>query len=341
MKKFILLLVFLLSFSAKSQELELLLLANDDASLLMKNYMSPVMDGMLYSLNNGWYHTAKTHKKLGFDITINVNAAITPNSSKTFQFNSSDYQFLSIESGDSKIQTVMGSNNNSAIAVRIPDANNYKVTQFTMPDGIGGDVPLNAIPSPMIQASIGIPFDTDISIRYLPKINTDDVEGNLIGVGIKHNLMQYFSALDKLPLNVAVFGGYTTMNTTYNLANIDGLAGSNQEATFKLNAFTIQTLASLDFPFITIYGGIGYDKGTSTLKLNGTYTLDYEIKDSNDNVIDTVSESVTDPINMNFNANGPRGTLGLRIGFGFFKIYGDYTIKEYNTVSAGIAFSFR
>ncbi len=338
MKKLSLLLVFLLSFSAKSQDLDLLLLAKDDTSLLMKNYMSPVMEGMLYSLNNGWYHTAKTHKKLGFDFTINANAAIVPNSSKTFQFNESDYQYLSLESGDSKIQTVMGSNNNSIIGVRIPDGNggNFKVATIDMPDGIGGDVPLNAVPSPMLQVSIGIPFDTDISIRYLPKINTDDVDGNLIGFGVKHNLMQYFGPLGRLPLNVAILGGYTSMTTTYNIDKVNG-----QEVDFKLNAFTIQTIASLDFPFVTIYGGIGYDKGTSTLKLKGTYGLDYDITDSNGNVINTVRESVSNPINMDFDANGARGTLGVRFSLGFFKIYGDYTIKEYNTVSAGIAFSFR
>jgi len=336
MKKTILLLTLLLSLSAKSQNLESLLLANNDANLLLENYMSPVMEGMLYGLNNGWYHTAKTHKKLGFDITINANAAIVPNSKKTFQFNESDYQYLTLESGDSNIQTVMGSNNNSNIAVRIPEANNYKVTEFTMPDGIGGDVPLNAVPSPMIQASVGLPFSTDISIRYLPKINTDDVEGNLIGFGIKHNLIQYLGPLDKLPLNVAVFGGFTTMTTTYNIDEINA-----QEVDFKLNAFTIQTIASLDFPFITIYGGVGYDKGTSTLKLKGTYNLEYEIKDDNGNVVDTINESVTNPINMDFNANGARGTLGLRFSLGFFKIYGDYTFKDYNTISAGMAFSFR
>lgn len=337
MKKLSLLLIFLLSFSAKSQELELLLLAKDDASLLMKNYMSPVMEGMLFSLNNGWYHTAKTHKKLGFDITINFNAAIVPNSAKTFQFNASDYQYLSLESGSSEINTVVGSNNNSVIGIRIPEANDYKVAQFTMPDGIGGDLPLNAVPSPMIQASVGLPFSTDISIRFLPKINTDDVEGNLIGFGIKHNLMQYLGPIDKLPLNLAIFTGYTTMSTTYDMSATNGLPGNNQEATFKLNAFTVQALASLDFPIITIYGGIGYDKGTSTLKLKGTYELEYTVEGTGT----TVNESVTDPINMDFNANGARGTIGLRFNIGFFKIYGDYTIKEYNTVSTGIAFSFR
>ena len=259
-----------MGFSANSQDLELLLLANDDASLLMGKYMSPVMDGMLFSLNNGWYHTAKTHKKLGFDITLNVNAAIVPSASKSFQFNPNDYEYLNLESGNSTIQTVMGDNNNSEIGVRIPEANNYKVAKFTIPHGIGEDLPLNAVPSPMIQASIGLPSNTDLSIRYLPSINTDDIEGNLIGFGIKHNLMQYFGALDKLPLNLAIFGGFTMLNTTYNIEEINGLSGKNQEITFKLNAFTIQTIASLDFPFITIYGGLGYDKGTSTLKLKGT-----------------------------------------------------------------------
>tara|TARA_R110001583_G_scaffold163350_1_gene315465 strand:+ start:13023 stop:14039 length:1017 start_codon:yes stop_codon:yes gene_type:complete len=338
MKKITLVLLFLATLSAKSQDLDLLLLANDDASLLMKNYMTPVMDGMLYSLNNGWYHTAKTHKKLGFDITINVNAAMVPNSAKTFQFNESDYDFLSIVGGNNKIETVMGGSNSDKISVEIPtEAGDFKIAEFTMPDGIGKDVPLNAVPSPMIQASVGIPFDTDISIRFLPKINTDDVDGNLIGFGIKHNLMQYFGPLDRLPLNIAIFGGFTSMNTTYTIDKTN-----NQEVAFKLNAFTIQTIASLDFPLVTIYGAIGYDKGTSTLKLKGTYSLSYDIEDTSGNVIKTITEnSDPDPINMDFDANGARGTLGLRFNLGFFKLYGDYTIKEYNTVSAGMAFSFR
>ncbi|WP_457609658.1 DUF6588 family protein [Lutibacter sp.] len=338
MKKLsLILLFFILSFSSKSQNLDILLLASDDASLLFKNYMSPIMNGMAYSLNDGWYSTAKTHKKLGFDISFNVNTAIVPKSSRTFLFNANDYQYLTLESGDSNIQTIMGSNNNSKIGVRIPEANGYKVADFNMPDGVGGDLPLNAVPSPVIQASIGMPFSTDISIRFLPSINTNDVEGNMFGIGIKHNLMQYLGLLDKLPLNVALFAGYTTMSSTYNLQNVSTLAGNNQEASFNLSAYTIQAIASLDFPIITLYGGVGYDKGSSTLKIKGTYQLEYTLENTNI----TITDSVTDPINMDFNANGVRGTLGARLNLGFFKFYGDYTIKEYNTVTAGIAFSFR
>jgi len=339
MKKLVLLILTLvLSYSAKSQDLDVLLKAGDDASLLFQNYMTPVMDGMSYSLNDGWYTTAKTHKKLGFDLTINISTAIVPKSSRTFQFTAADYQYLTLESGNSEIQTVMGGNNNSTIGVRIPYGNgNYKVAEINMPDGVGGDMPLNAVPSPMIQASVGVPFSTDISLRILPKINTNDIDGSLFGIGIKHNLMQYFGPLDKLPLNIALFAGYTTMTSTYNLQNVSSLAGNNQEAAFKLNAYTVQAVASLDFPIITLFGSVGFDKGNSTLKIKGTYELEYTDTGSNT----TITESVTDPINMDFNANGFRGTLGARFNLGFFKIYGDYTLKEYNTISAGISFSFR
>lgn len=336
-KTTLILLTFILSISSKSQELELLLLAKGDANLLMQNYMSPIMNGMTYSLNNGWYHTAKTHKKFGFDITINANAAIVPSSDKSFQFKASDYQYLSLQSGSSTISTVMGSTNNTVLNVRIPEANNYKIAQFTMPDGIGDDLPLNAVPSPMIQASLGLPLSTDISVRFLPNANSSDVKGNLIGFGLKHNIMQYFGPLDKLPLNISVLGGYTTMDLTYNMQNISGLPGSNQSATFKLNSYTIQALASLDFPVISLYGGIGFDKGDSELKINGSYNLSYTIEGSNT----TVTETITDPINLDFAADGMRGTLGARLNLAFFKIFADYTVKDYNTVTAGIAFSFR
>ena len=328
----------LISFSFKAQELEILLLANDDANLLLKNYMSPVMLGMQHSLNNGWYHTAKTHKKFGFDITIQANAAVVPNNQQSFNFNAEDYKYLSVDSGSSNtINTIMGGKNTTTINVRVPEANDFKVATFTMPDGIGEDLPLNAVPSPMIQASIGLIPNTDISIRYLPEINTDDVSGNLIGFGLKHNLMSYFGPLDKLPLNIAIMGGFTSMNMNYNIQNSSGLQGTNQEAVFKLNAYTVQAIASLDFPVITIYGGLGYDKGSSTLKLNGTYKLDYTFE----NTSSTVTESVTDPINMDFDTSSMRATLGARLNIRFFKIFGDYSIKEFNTVSAGIAFSFR
>jgi hypothetical protein len=326
-----------MSISVKSQELEVLLLAKSDANLLIKNFLEPVNEGMLFNLNNGWYHTAKTHKKFGFDITVNANASIVPSKSRSFEFIASEYQYLTLESGSSTINNAMGGKNNSKIGVRIPEAGNVKVAQFTMPNGIGDDLPFNAAPTPMIQASVGLFLDTDIAIRYLPKTNTNEFESNLFGFGIKHNLMQYFEPLDKLPLNISLFAGYTSMDTYYDLNAIPDLPGANQEAIFNLKAYTVQALASLDFPVVTLYGGIGFENGTSELKMKGTYELSYTLEGTNT----TVSETITNPINMKFNIDGVRATAGVRLNLAFFKIFADYTMHEYNTISTGIAFSFR
>ena len=39
-----------------------------DASKLMNAYLNPMIEGLSYGFNGGWYTTAKAHKTLGFDI---------------------------------------------------------------------------------------------------------------------------------------------------------------------------------------------------------------------------------------------------------------------------------
>ncbi len=134
------------------------------------------------------------------------------------------------------------------------------------------------------------------------------------------------------------------MNVSYNIADenaTDNVVVTDGKAEFKMNAITVQALASLDFPIISLYGGLGYNIGNATTKMKGNYEVTYDIEDSSGNTISTISESVTDPINLDFEANGVRATLGARLNLAFFKIFADYTIQEYNTVSAGIALSFR
>lgn len=336
-----------MTFSFYAQELETILLASDDASKLSQNYLNPGVKGLMYSINGAWYTTAKTHKKLGFDITISANASFVPDAEKLFAFNASDYTFLSLPNGETSLPTVMSENNiATAVDVRIPVGNGtFKVASFNMPGGITDDLPVNAVPSPMLQVGVGLVLNTDVNLRYIPKLNFDDnVEIDLIGFGVKHDLMQYLGPLDRLPLNISVLVAYTNMNVSYNIKDesaTDNVVVTDGKAEFKMNAMTFQALASLDFPIITLYGGLGYNLGDATTKMKGNYEVTYDIEDSNGNTISTISESVTDPINLDFKSNGVRATVGARLNLAFFKIFADYTLQEYNTVSAGIALSFR
>jgi Family of unknown function (DUF6588) len=348
MKKYALLVLLLItSYTSQSQELETILIAAEDASKLTQNYINPVMKGLMYSMNGGWYTTAKTHKKFGFDITINANASFVPNADQMFAFIPSDYQFLSLPNGETSLPTVMSENDtetNVDISIPVGDGT-FKVASFDMPGGITNDLPVNAIPTPMVQVGLGLPFKTDIKLRLVPNLNFDDnVEASLFGLGLQHNVLQYFGPLEKLPLSVSVLAAFTSMNVTYNIEDenaTDNVAVTNGQAEFKMNTWTVQAIASLDFKIITFYGSLGYNNGKSTIKMKGDYDLTYDLEDGNGIVVGTVNETISNPINLDFDANGVRATIGTRLNLGPFKIFGDYTLQEYNTATLGIALSFR
>ena len=112
MKRIIFILLCCLATIAagKAQNLGDILLAADDAGKLTENYISPAMKGLMYSMNGGWYSTAKTHKKFGFDLTIGINASLVPDEAQSFAFVQGDYSFLTLPNGESELQTVMSEN---------------------------------------------------------------------------------------------------------------------------------------------------------------------------------------------------------------------------------------
>jgi len=63
----------------------------------------------------------------------------------------------------------------------------------------------------------------------------------------------------------------------------------------------------------------------------GDYTLSYGAQ----------TRTISDPLTSKFDASGFRTTGGVRLSLGFFKIFGSYTLQEYNTANLGVAFSFR
>ncbi|AUP80424.1 DUF6588 family protein [Flavivirga eckloniae] len=333
MKKITLLcLLFLVTHVSRSQELEsILLAARDDANKLTAAYISPAMKGLIYGMNSGWYHTAKAHKKLGFDITIGLNASMVPSKDELFDIASLGLTSINAP-GSTLTPTVAGSGDGVMLNVDGTVQGQVVTASFQMPEGINDDLPLGAVPTPTIQVGVGLPYKFDVMLRAVPKVGSDDVKTSLFGVGLKKEITSIFGPLDKLPLHVSLLGAFTTMNLDY---GIDGntIPGQNQNAEFKLNSYTFQAIGSLNFPVINIYGGLGYTGGSSTLKMLGTYELQY------DNIPTVIP--VTDPISLDFNAGGFRTTLGVRLSLGFFKLFADYTLQEYNTLSAGMAFSFR
>lgn len=342
MKKFaIAILVMFFSITVKAQDgLEAILLAGkEDAGKLTEAYMNPAMKGLIYGMNSGWYHTAQAHKTFGFDFSFGLNASMVPSKDELFKF--ADLGLSSSTTSTSLTgATVAGTNTLEApVEIKTFIDGQEVSASFNMPAGVKEDLPLNAVPTPSVQFTLGLPKQFDVMVRFVPEVGSDDVKGNLFGIGLKKEITSLFGPIEKLPLHISVLGAYTNMDVNYNIQNDSSIPGANQVATFNLSSYTVQAIASINFPIINFYGGIGYGAGTSDLKMLGTYVLEYNTGFPAPN--DTVEKTVTDPINLNFDVSGVRATLGTRLSLGFFKIFADYTLQEYNTLSAGIAFSFR
>ena len=337
MKKIIIsLLLFTISGLSYGQ-LEEVFAARDDAAIYTKQYLNPAMKGLMYNLNNGWYTSGKTHKKLGFDITIFASTSIVPDEDKVFQFIASDYNYLSISSGSSTLPTVAGGTTNTVLEA----TNDGDSITFDAINGIGDEWPENffipvSVPTPMVQLGLGLPNKTDIKLRFFPNTNKDGVSYGLFGIGVQHNLSQYFKVLDKIPtLNISGLGAFTRANVIYTPDNT-GVSGNNQSIEMQINSYTLQVIGDIDLKIINFYLGMGYTTGNTNLDALGTYEFDFD-----DNGTIESDEIITDPIKLDFAISGVKTTIGTRLNLGPVKIFGDYTLQKYSSITVGLALSIR
>ncbi|WP_394331631.1 DUF6588 family protein [Tenacibaculum agarivorans] len=327
------------TMSSFSQDVETILLARDDAQKLMNAYLDPSFKGFVYSMNNGWYHTAKVHKKFGFDISIGGNFSFIPDADKVFDI--STIGLSNATSSDrNTTPTVAGGTDQRATVTYTTTVQGQNVSaDFLMPEGVGDDVPFNAVPAPSLQASVGLPFKLDVMLRFVPKVGSDNVKGGLFGVGLKKEITDWFGVVDKTPLHISLLAAYTNMNVDYDIEDATGdVATNNGAIEFDLNSYTVQAIASLNLPVINFFGGVGYNGGSTSLNVLGEYVLTYETTTTPSVAI---TETVTNPFSLSSSTGSFNATVGTRLSLGFFKIYGSYTLQEYGSLNAGIAFSFR
>ncbi|MEJ2051070.1 MAG: hypothetical protein P8Y60_14745 [Calditrichota bacterium] len=75
------------------QQLEGLLQTNAE------NYVKPLVTSTGIGLNSGIYRTAKVHKLLGFDISINATGILLPDSAKFYTFDTSQLGSYTLSQG--------------------------------------------------------------------------------------------------------------------------------------------------------------------------------------------------------------------------------------------------
>jgi hypothetical protein len=335
---FKIILLFFSPFLFSQNGLENLLLApKDESQNLFERYLKPALKGSIYLMNSGWYSTAKVHKKLGFDLTISLNSVVVPDGEKSFDISN----FKLIESEIKNLPSIFGDSKNEELNVIIPKSDLHpqlKATFFS-PGGIKDQLPLGIVSSPSIQVSIGLPFKSEVTLRYLPEYNRNRVYFSNYGIGFKHDILQYFTFLKKIPsLNVSAFGAYSIMSINYDIQSAERFRGINQITEFDITNYKFQILTSFNLKIIEFYGGIGISGGNSSFSINGEYELDYVV-DGDSNTKFPIK--ISDPVKINYSIHELSKNFGFKFKFLFLHAFIDYTFQEYDVVTIGTSINFR
>jgi hypothetical protein len=342
-------LVSTLTSSAQSALSNLIKSGPDDATKLLNAYAEPLFKGFGTGMNSNWNNTAKTKKLLHFDLRITATAAFVPSSDKSFDVTKiglSDH-IGPKDPSQTITPTFAGDKNGIPPTLNIYDDNHQKVEEFQMPAG-----QLAIIPSPQVQLTVGLPKNTDITVRGIPQINFGDNIGSvsMIGVGLKHDIMQDIAGkvADKLvPFDLAISLAYSRLNMSVPL-DVQPDQGavpknsqqstdfSNQHFEGHFNSFLAQAIISKKLLFFTPFLSVGYSTANADVSTVGNYPV-------TTGAVLTVPTytTFTNPIKIKENTiSGIRADLGFQLSLPVFRLYASYSVAKYQSVSAGIGFGF-
>lgn len=314
---------------------KLLISGVNDAKTFAKSYITPGAESLMYSMNSGWYSTAKVHKPLGFDVSVVASGHFVNNSDQSFDLNVADYENIRFEDGSQskQVATVFGENSPGVFVIaRVEENGLNQDIEILLPNGVSSNS-VDVLPAAFLQAELGLTKSTEIKVRYFPKTNIEDVETEMIGVAVQHEFTAWLPLRRLLPVSISGLAAYTNLDSQFDFSGDVALRGENQRLELNADTWLFEVIASTKLPIINFYGGLGYVTGDSDLDLKGTYIIE--------STIFTQERVLTDPFTVNNDISGLRATIGAKLKLGFFGLNADYTFQEYETVSIGIHFGFR
>lgn len=258
----------------------------------VKGYMQPFADLFGANLNSGYYRTAAVPVAgFHFEFDIIVMGAMVGDAEKKFNATApSGFTPATFESA-----TIFG--DEGKVVTDSPTRLTYR----------GADGVFNTTMMPMAtpQIKVGSLYGTEFLGRfgYVPALGDNFESTTLWAIGARHNLNQWFGTLP-LDLSAAVY--YSSLSTG---------------ELMKFNGLMVGAQASKEFGILTVYGGLGYQSSTLTLKYESTVP--------------------SAPGNVEITLDGKNNfafTAGAGLSFGIFKIFADINVGSVTNLSGGIGF---
>ena len=297
-------------------------------------------------MNSGWTNTAKTLGFLHFDIRVTGTAVVVPSYAKAFDVTKiglSDH-LQPANPADVMSPTFSGNTDHNGPLMNLYDDYGNKITSFDLPPGVLKGI----VPSPQLQITLGLVLNTDVTVRWAPKIVLNNKFGSisLTGLGFKHNIMDDFAGGegDHKPFDLAFAVSYNRVRYQKKL-NLQPLEGSVPKDPDQVKDFThqavygnfdnylVQMILSKQLSFFTPYVALGYNTSKTEFGIEGNFPIPTGI--TGDQLSYT---TYTDPVKIDFtHVKGWRADMGFQLKFPVLTIFASYGLADrYGMVNAGI-----
>lgn len=315
------LIIFLFILSSTLTFSQVMVEEIETSQSLIEAYISPLGESIGQGLNSGWFNTAKPHKLGGFDFTFNFNIVSPPSTSLVFDPNE-----IEGFSSNSLSPTILGKGDGANITYD----NSSGSETFKMPDQ---SIQLNYLPIPTLSLGVGLIKETELNVRYIPN-TTYDIKllgkgsVNLMGIGFKHNLMQWIPLASTLPIDLSIQAAYTTLNTSFEIKS-DNI---NQMVELNTVAYNCNLILSKKILMLTPYLSLGYNNSITNFNSNTEFSLGDGVSAVDFNIPYDVDFTNLDLINY---------SAGIRVQLALLSLHISQSFSEYKTTSIGAGISFR
>lgn len=234
-----------------------------DMLLVAENFAAPGAEGAAIQSSAGWFSSASTMDEWTIDVSVHGNALFIPKSKQNKVSSNSDFSIISIQGGNNALlPTVYGGDSDVVFEGSIFGQD----FSFNAIEGLDKKVLIHPFP----QVTVGLPYGTEVAIRYLPSIVVNDVGFSTYGIGFKHNFNQYIKYSRPDDFQFAAVATYSNFKVDYAFVPVNIQIAELNRIDINADLWLVQVMGSKLYETFEVFGAIGVTNSQFDYKMKGS-----------------------------------------------------------------------
>lgn len=294
-----------------------------DLTGLTRSYVTPAATGIAHQTTNAWFSSAKIEDK-PWQITASIqgNVLFIPNKKRRFLIDENQLRNIRIAGIETSSQspTSIGDDNTVELEGNIGD----QTFVFDTPEGINEDVFWHG----QLQVGLTLPYRSEVIARYAPKVSISDVDYQSYGVGLHHNLSQWFNNMNTSSWNFSTLAYFAKFDITTSFEDITfPILGSLNSVEADSFVFGMNFIGSKTVKDFTFSGALNIT----------TSNYNYSIGSDSGLLLLVLNPAISDISNTNTFATG---NIAVRYDWKNFNVFSSLSFGQFQNLILGLNYTF-